>query len=132
MTARHAPSAAHLRRIGARDLGTRCEEKPNRDYHGRHCRGERRCPRMDRRAAAPIIEASRALVLHDRPLVVDLITLTLNHGVFAVRAASTLAEAEAILEAWAPNISVVDMDHDDATAVLKLLGASNTLKRSVM
>ena len=79
---------------------------------------------------APIIEASRALVLHDRPLVVDLITLTLNHGVFAVRAASSLAEAEAILEAWAPNISVVDMDHDDATAVLKLLGASNTLKRS--
>ena len=76
------------------------------------------------------IEARRALVLHDRPLVVDLITLTLNHGVFAVRAASTLAEAEAILEAWAPNISVVDMDHDDATAVLKLLGASNTLKRS--
>jgi DNA-binding response OmpR family regulator len=79
---------------------------------------------------APILEASRALVLHDRPLVVDLITLTLNHGVFAVRAASSLAEAEAILEAWAPNISVVDMDHDDATAVLKLLGASNTLKRS--
>ena len=69
-------------------------------------------------------------MLHDRPLVVDLITLTLNHGVFAVRAASSIAEAQAILAEWAPNISVVDMDHDDATAVLKLLGASNTLKRS--
>jgi DNA-binding response OmpR family regulator len=69
-------------------------------------------------------------VLHDRPLVVDLITLTLNHGVFAVRAASSLEEAQAILEDWVPNMSVVDMDHDDSTAVLKLLGASNTLKRS--
>src|ERR1035437_820444 len=122
MTARHAPSAVQSRRTGARDPGTRCEEKPNRDYHGRHCRGERRCPRMDRHAAAPIIDARRALVLHDRPLVVALITLPLNRGVFAVRAASSLAEAEAILEAWAPNISVVDMDHDDATAVLKLIG----------
>ena len=34
-------------------------------------------------------EARRALVLHDRPLVVDLIELTLNHGVFAVRPAGT-------------------------------------------
>jgi len=79
---------------------------------------------------APVVEARRALVLHDRPLVVDLITLTLNHGVFAVRAASTLAQVKAILEDWVPNMSVVDMDHDDSTAVLKLLGASNTLKRS--
>jgi DNA-binding response OmpR family regulator len=69
-------------------------------------------------------------VLHDRPLVVDLITLTLNHGVFAVRAASSLEDVKAILEDWVPNMSVVDMDHDDSTAVLKLLGVSNTLKRS--
>ncbi len=63
---------------------------------------------------ARIIEARRALVLHDRPLVVDLITLTLNHGVFVVRAASSLEEVQAILEDWVPNLSVVDMDHDDA------------------
>jgi hypothetical protein len=30
-------------------------------------------------------EARRSLVLHDRPLVVDLITLTLTHGGFVVR-----------------------------------------------
>jgi two-component system, OmpR family, alkaline phosphatase synthesis response regulator PhoP len=77
------------------------------------------------------VEARRALVLHDRPLVVDLITLTLNHGVFAVRAASNLAEAEAILAAWQPHMTVVDMDHDDSTALLERLGASNTLRRSV-
>jgi DNA-binding response OmpR family regulator len=75
-------------------------------------------------------EARRALVLHDRPLVVDLITLTLNHGGFAVRSASSLAEAEAILHEWGPQLAVVDMDHDDSTALLKLLKASNAMKRS--
>ena len=76
-----------------------------------------------------VVEARRALVLHDRPLVVDLITLTLNHGVFAVRAAASLAEAKAILAEWAPHIGVVDMDHDDSTALLRILAASPTTRR---
>ena len=75
-------------------------------------------------------EARRALVLHDRPLVVDLIRLTLNHGLFVVRAASSLAEAESILADWPPHMTVVDMDHDDSTDLLQVLGASNTFKRS--
>ena len=76
-------------------------------------------------------EARRALVLHDRQLVVDLIELTLNHGVFVVRAAKSLAEADAILATWRPHIAVVDMDHDDSTELLQVIGASNTLTRSV-
>ena len=72
---------------------------------------------------APAVEARRALVLHDRQLVVDLIELTLNHGVFEVRAASNLADAEAILDEWRPHMTVVDMDHDDSTALLNRLGA---------
>jgi len=56
---------------------------------------------VGRASAPPGLEARRALVLHDRALVIDLITLTLNHGVFAVRAASSLAEAEAILPSGA-------------------------------
>lgn len=79
----------------------------------------------------PDIEARRALVLHDRPLVVDLIELTLNHGVFVVQAASNLRDAEAILAAWHPHLAVIDMDHDDSTALLAHLGASNTLRRAV-
>jgi two-component system, OmpR family, alkaline phosphatase synthesis response regulator PhoP len=75
-------------------------------------------------------EARRALVLHDRPLVVDLIRLTLNHGLFVVRAASSLAEAETIMAEWPPHMTVVDMDHDDSTDLLQVLGASNTFKRS--
>jgi two-component system, OmpR family, alkaline phosphatase synthesis response regulator PhoP len=76
-------------------------------------------------------EARRALVLHDRALVVDLIELTLNHGMFVVRAATTLAEAEAILTDWRPHLSVVDMDHDDSGPLLRRLGASNNLTKSV-
>jgi DNA-binding response OmpR family regulator len=76
-------------------------------------------------------DARRALVLHDRPLVVDLIELTLNHGLFVVRAAQNLAEAEAILAEWRPHLAVIDMDHDDSTALLGRLGTSNTLRRSI-
>jgi DNA-binding response OmpR family regulator len=85
---------------------------------------------MEGPAPGPESDARRALVLHDRPLVVDLIELTLNHGLFVVRAAGDLAEAETILAAWRPHMAIVDMDHVDAAAVLTRLGASNTLRRS--
>jgi DNA-binding response OmpR family regulator len=75
-------------------------------------------------------DVQRALVLHDHQVVVDLIQLTLNHGMFVVRAARTIAEAEAIVAEWRPNMAVVDMDHDDSAELLVRLGASNTLKRS--
>jgi CheY-like chemotaxis protein len=68
-------------------------------------------------------EGRRALVLHDRPLVIDLIELTLNHGLFTVRAAGTLAEADDLLSNWHPHLVVLDMDHDDSTALLGRLSA---------
>ena len=77
-----------------------------------------------------LVDGHRALVLHDRQLIVDLIELTLNHGLFVVRAASNLAEAEAILATWQPHMTIADMDHDDSTALLARLGASNTMRRS--
>lgn len=76
-------------------------------------------------------EARRALVLHDRPLVIDLIELTLNHGVFEVRAAHDLAGAGAILTEWHPHLAVVDMDHDDTAALLGRLGAANRLTKRI-
>ncbi|HEY5436166.1 MAG TPA: response regulator transcription factor, partial [Candidatus Limnocylindrales bacterium] len=86
---------------------------------------------VEARPGSPAVEAHRALVLHDRPLVVDLIELTLNHGLFLVRPARNLAEAEAILAAWRPHLAVIDMDHDDSTALLGRLGASNRLTKRV-
>jgi two-component system alkaline phosphatase synthesis response regulator PhoP len=76
------------------------------------------------------IEPRRALVFLDRPLVVDLIELTLNHGLFVVRAASTLAEAEVILAEWRPHMGVIDMDREDGPELLARLGASNNMRKS--
>jgi len=86
---------------------------------------------VEARPGSPAVEAHRALVLHDRTLVVDLIELTLNHGLFLVRPARNLAEAEAILAAWRPHLAVIDMDHDDSTALLGRLGVSNRLTKRV-
>ncbi len=80
--------------------------------------------------STPGVDARRALIVHERPIVVGLVTLTLSHAAFAVRAASNLADAEAILAEWRPSMSVIDMDHDDSPALLHRLGASNTLERS--
>jgi len=81
---------------------------------------------------APGGSPRRALVLHDRALLVDLIELTLNHGLFVVRAARDLAEAEAILDQWRTHIGVVDMDHDGSTPLLEHLDDANALAGTVM
>jgi two-component system, OmpR family, alkaline phosphatase synthesis response regulator PhoP len=72
----------------------------------------------------------RALVLHDRPLVVGLIELTLNHGLFVVTAAGTIKDATALLGSWRPHLAVVDMDHDDSTALMTSIGAHNAMTTS--
>jgi DNA-binding response OmpR family regulator len=75
-------------------------------------------------------EARRALVLHDHSLVVDLIELTLNHGLFVVQAAGSLTDAQSIMAAWQPHMAVIDMDHDDSTALLSFIGASKAMTKS--
>lgn len=75
--------------------------------------------------------AHRALVLHDRQLVVDLIELTLNHGLFVVRSTGSLGAAMALTTEWLPHIALIDMDHDDGPGLLEWLGASNALRESV-
>ena len=70
-------------------------------------------------------ETRLALLLDDRPLVVDLIDLTLGHGAFEVHTARDLGEAEAILAEWHPHLAVVDMEHDDSTALLGRLATAD-------
>jgi DNA-binding response OmpR family regulator len=64
-------------------------------------------------------------------VVVDLIVLTLNHGLFVARVARDLAEAEDLLAQWRPDLGVLDMDHHQSPDLLQRLGASNTLTSSV-
>ena len=47
-----------------------------------------------------------------------------------VRAASSLAQAEAIIADWRPHLSVVDMDREDSEELMLRLGASNSTRRS--
>ena len=84
---------------------------------------------MPTQGTTPNVQARRALVLHDQRAVVDHIATTLNHGLFVVQAAHNLREAAAILADWQPHLAVIDMDHDDSTALLHQLGASNTTMR---
>ena len=76
-------------------------------------------------------EARQALVLLDRPVVVSLIELTLTHGLFVVRTVENLAEAEAILGESVPDLAVIDMEHEDSSALLARLGASTGLRQGV-
>ena len=50
------------------------------------------------------------LVLADQPLVVDLISLTLNHGAFVTRDVPTLDDAKTVVAEWQPHVAVIDMD----------------------
>ena len=52
----------------------------------------------------------RVLVLADQPLVVDLISLTLNHGAFVTRDVPTLDDAKTVVAEWQPHVAVIDMD----------------------
>jgi two-component system alkaline phosphatase synthesis response regulator PhoP len=58
---------------------------------------------------------------------VDLVELTLNHGLFTVRAATALVEAENMLAEWRPHLVVIDMDHDDSEALLRRITRSQGL-----
>jgi DNA-binding response OmpR family regulator len=79
----------------------------------------------------PVGDARRALVLHDQALVVDLVELTLNHGLFVVRAAKDLAEAETILADWRPDIGVFDMERSESEILLQRLRVSTPIEGSV-
>lgn len=61
----------------------------------------------------------RVLLLADQPMMVELISLTLNHGAFVVRDVPTLDDANAIVADWRPDVAVIDMD----------LGAPDLLQR---
>ena len=46
----------------------------------------------------------------EQPLIVEVIKLTLNHGVYVTREAQDVAEATAVLGEWQPHLAVIDMD----------------------
>jgi DNA-binding response OmpR family regulator len=61
------------------------------------------------------------LVILERPMLAELIKLTLNHGVYSTRAVATTDEVEAIVTDWQPHLVVLDMDLD-GTRIITLIG----------
>jgi two-component system, OmpR family, alkaline phosphatase synthesis response regulator PhoP len=58
----------------------------------------------------PLTGSARVLVMVEQPLIVEVIKLTLNHGVYVTRDARDAPDAMAVLGAWQPHLAVVDMD----------------------
>jgi two-component system, OmpR family, response regulator len=58
----------------------------------------------------------------DRPVLIELIRLTLNHGVYTTRAVTTATDAANVLSEWQPHLAMLDMDLDGAQ-FMALLGA---------
>jgi DNA-binding response OmpR family regulator len=65
---------------------------------------------------------ARVLVMLDRPLLVELIKMTLKHGVYITRTATVADEFATALTEWQPHLAILDMDLD-GPRIMALLGA---------
>src|SRR5947209_4828362 len=66
---------------------------------------------------------ARVLVVLDRPMMIELIKMTLNHGVYTTRTATTPNEVAIALTEWQPHLAILDMDLD-GVQIMTLLGAT--------
>jgi len=66
---------------------------------------------------------ARVLVVLDRPVLIELIKMTLNHGVYSTRQAATVTEVATALTEWRPHLAILDMDLD-GPQIMQLLAAS--------
>jgi two-component system, OmpR family, KDP operon response regulator KdpE len=57
---------------------------------------------------------ARVLVVLDRPMMIELIKMTLNHGVYSTRTATSANEVATVLAEWQPHLAILDMDLDGA------------------
>jgi CheY-like chemotaxis protein len=63
---------------------------------------------------------AKVLVVLDRPPLVELIKMTLNHGVYTTRTVTLADEVATILTEWQPHLTLLDMDLDGAQLMAQL------------
>ena len=68
---------------------------------------------------------ARVLLVLDRFMVIELVRLTLYHGVYAIKTATTAAAAAPLLRDWQPHLAILDME-TEGRQVLDLIGAKAT------
>jgi DNA-binding response OmpR family regulator len=66
---------------------------------------------------------ARVVLVLDRPPLIELIKMTLNHGVYIVRSATGASEVATMLTEWQPHLALIDMELDGA-AIMALFGTS--------
>jgi len=66
---------------------------------------------------------ARVLVVLDRTTMIELIKMTLNHGVYTTRTATTANDVATALSEWQPHLAILDMDLD-GLQILNLLEAT--------
>jgi DNA-binding response OmpR family regulator len=64
---------------------------------------------------------ARVLLVLQRPILIELIKLALNHGSYSTRAVASAAEVETAVAQWQPHLVVLDMDFD-GPRIMTLLG----------
>jgi DNA-binding response OmpR family regulator len=60
------------------------------------------------------------LVVLERPMLVELIKLTLNHGVYSTRAVGTTDEVGVTVNDWQPHLVILDMDLNGTQVLTQL------------
>jgi DNA-binding response OmpR family regulator len=68
----------------------------------------------------------------EQPLIVEVIKLTLNHGVYATREARDVPEATAALGEWHPHLAVIDMDIGGDLLLQHMAGAGGSARAPVL
>jgi DNA-binding response OmpR family regulator len=66
---------------------------------------------------------ARVLLVLDRPVLLELMKLTLNHGVDSTRTAMVVNDVATLLKDWWPHLAILDMDLDSAQ-IMALLRAT--------
>src|SRR6187401_927155 len=85
-----------------------------------------------REPAMPAGGAARVLVMVEQPLSVEVIKLTLNHGIYVTREARDVPEATAALGAWHPHLAVIDMDIGGGLLMQHMAGAGGSVRAPVL
>jgi DNA-binding response OmpR family regulator len=72
------------------------------------------------------------LVVLDRPTIVEIVKLTLNHGVYTTRAVTTAAEVATSVAEWQPHLIVLDMDLDGTEIIASLTDGQGRMRLPVI
>src|SRR5947207_2055653 len=105
MTSAYSPARrdSSLKEFGSRSSEPLCSESTS-------CvlRSQRKGSGMPRNDSDPN-RSIRVLLLSEQRLIAELVRLTLHHGIYTTRQASTLEDALPILAEWPPQLAIIAM-----------------------